>query len=85
MSDEDKGVPGDRESERNAHIQRNVDFIVEQQARFAAGTERAREGREQRWKQEDERWSRIKEGVRALLKKVQDREKRRQGKGDAGA
>lgn len=46
---------------------RQMDFIVQQQAQFAADMQRSREGQEGRWKKADERWAQTEGGIRALL------------------
>jgi hypothetical protein len=43
-----------------------------------------REKWEQKWKEDDERWERLSAGIQSLLKKVQDRQRRRE-EGDAGS
>ncbi|MDT5155908.1 MAG: hypothetical protein QOH51_265 [Acidobacteriota bacterium] len=48
---------------RSEEIQRNIDFIVRQQAQFAADMDRMRERQERA----DERWSQTEGGIRALL------------------
>ncbi|MDT7688184.1 MAG: hypothetical protein QOE46_943 [Acidobacteriota bacterium] len=48
---------------RSEEMQRNMDFIVRQQAQFAADMERMRK-RQERY---DERWSQTEQGIRALL------------------
>ena len=48
---------------RSEEIQRNIDFIVRQQAQFNTDIERRRE-RQERY---DERWSQTEQGIRALL------------------
>jgi chromosome segregation ATPase len=50
--------------------QRNIDFIINQQAQFNADMQQLRESQErceERWTRADERWSRTEEGIRALL------------------
>lgn len=47
--------------------QRQIDFILQQQAQFSADVQRWREEQEQRWKKADERWSQTEGGIRALL------------------
>ena len=48
-----------------------------------------RDGRErwekekEKWKEDDERWERLSAGIQSLLKKVRDRQRRRE-EGDAG-
>jgi chromosome segregation ATPase len=58
----------------NDRMLRNMEFIVEQQAEFAAGMqrlrelqERAEEKWERRWESVERRWERTEEGIRALL------------------
>jgi len=65
MSKED-----DAESERGSELlrwaretQRNIDFIVRQQAQFSANVERLREMQER----SEQRWERTAEGISALL------------------
>jgi Spy/CpxP family protein refolding chaperone len=74
MEDEDKNAPGGEESERHARIQRHIDFILEQQAQFAADMQRSREEQEERWRKADERWARTESGIRALLAIAQSHE-----------
>jgi len=47
--------------------QRQMDFILQQQSRFAADMRRWREDEEERWKKADERWARTEVGIRGLL------------------
>lgn len=47
--------------------QRQMDFIVQQQAQFTADVRRWREEQEERWKRADERWAQTEGGIRALL------------------
>lgn len=54
--------------------QRNIDFVVNQQAQFAGDMQRSREERDEqwreqqeRWKKADQRWERTESGIRALL------------------
>jgi hypothetical protein len=47
--------------------QGQMDFILSQQARFAADMRRSREEQEERWKKADERWAQTEGGIRALL------------------
>ncbi|HLL76407.1 MAG TPA: hypothetical protein VK421_14235 [Pyrinomonadaceae bacterium] len=52
---------------RDEEQQRTIDFILEQQAQFAAGMERLREAQaraEEKW---DRMWGRTNEGINALL------------------
>ncbi len=47
--------------------QRQMDFILNQQAQFAADTQRWREEQEDRWEKADKRWAETERGIRALL------------------
>ena len=47
--------------------QRNINFIVGQQAQFSADLHRLQENFEERWKSADERWARTEDSIRALL------------------
>lgn len=44
-----------------------MDFIVQQQAQFAADMQRSRAEQEERWKKADERWAQTEGGIHALL------------------
>ena len=59
--------------------QRNIDFIVQQQAQFSADIERLREMQErseQRWERIERRWERTEESVRNLhaIAQIHERE-----------
>jgi hypothetical protein len=47
--------------------QRNINFIVNQQAQFSADLQRSQEDFNERWRRTDEKWARTEEGIRALL------------------
>ena len=47
--------------------QRNIEFIIDQQAQFSADLQRMQEQNEERWARADERWARTAEGISALL------------------
>ncbi|MCA1633297.1 MAG: hypothetical protein LC802_06135 [Acidobacteria bacterium] len=47
--------------------QRNIDFIVNQQAQFSADLQRSQESFDERWLRADEKWVRTEESIRALL------------------
>lgn len=78
MSDEDrdKDYEAFREefSRRDERIQRNIEFIVEQQVQFSISLQQFQEGQEERWKKADERWERTEAGIRVLLSIVQSHE-----------
>lgn len=68
--------------------QRQMDFILSQQAQFAADMHRFREEQEEKWKQQEERWEKAdkrwaetEKGIRALLAiaEVHEREIMAQG------
>lgn len=62
--------------------QRQLDFILDQQARLAVDLRRWREADEERWRKADERWGRTEGGIRALLAvaETHEREIMEQGK-----
>jgi hypothetical protein len=51
---------------RAGETQRNINFIINQQARFSAGLQRSQENFNERWARADERWARTEESIRAL-------------------
>ncbi|MCA1592699.1 MAG: hypothetical protein LC754_08630 [Acidobacteria bacterium] len=64
----------DTNAEESRHkteeTQRNIDFIIQQQAQFAADIQSLRETQahaEERWTRSEERWARTEEGIRSLL------------------
>jgi chromosome segregation ATPase len=54
--------------------QRNINFIVSQQAKFSADLQQSREDFRERWARADERWARTEESIRALLVVAQSHE-----------
>ncbi|HEX5709128.1 MAG TPA: hypothetical protein VFX96_17635 [Pyrinomonadaceae bacterium] len=71
----DRVVTNEKEAgERNERIERNIDFIIQQQAQFSADLQQLRETQaraEQSWEERharaDEKWSRTENGIHALL------------------
>ncbi len=69
MSKEEDAGPKD-ESELlqwAKQTQRNIEFIINQQAQFSADLQRVQEQNEKSWAHADERWMRTAEGISALL------------------
>lgn len=66
------------ESGRRAEaVERNIEFIIQQQAKFGADMEQLRESQarsEQRWERAERMWARTEESVRALLALAQTHE-----------
>lgn len=64
----------DEESrQRDGEQQRQIDFILEQQAQFAAGMEQLREAQaqaEERWKRTEEKWDRMWERTNGQINAV---------------
>jgi ABC-type Fe3+ transport system substrate-binding protein len=62
--------------------QRLIDFILSQQAQFAADSQRWREEQQARWKEADKRWAETEKGIRALLAiaEIHDQEIKEQSK-----
>jgi hypothetical protein len=55
------------ESRRREETQRNIDFIIRQQAQFTADMQRMRETQAQADEKWEQRWGRTEESIRALL------------------
>jgi hypothetical protein len=56
--------------ERDEKNERNIEFIVQQQAQFTSDMQRMREAQEsaeKRWERSEQRWERTEESIRALL------------------
>ena len=47
--------------------QRNINFVVNQQAQFSADLQRSQESFDEWWRRADEKWARTEESIRALL------------------
>jgi predicted nucleic acid-binding Zn-ribbon protein len=71
MSQEDDELERKKaeESRWREENQRNIDFIIRQQAQFTADMQRLGESQaraEQRWERSEQRWERTEESIRAL-------------------
>jgi hypothetical protein len=73
MSQEDDELErkkADESRRRAEENQRNIDFIIRQQAQFTADMQRLGDSQaraEQRWERSEQRWERTEESIRALL------------------
>ena len=70
MSEENNPVDGKDLLRWAKETQRNIEFIVNQQAQFAADMDKLRERQEraeQRCERAEQRWERTEEGIRSLL------------------
>ncbi len=69
MSEEDDKRPEDAKDLLRwaKETQRNINFIVSQQAQFSADLQLSQESFDERWRRADEKWARTEESIRALL------------------
>ena len=73
MSKEDNDGNDQESRRRDEENQRNIDFIIRQQAQFTADMQQMREAQAQSEETWERRWGRTEEGIRALLTKVRRR------------